>query len=60
MGIRFTSSIDSISPTPRTISQAPFDSRTLPPTFMLLSRTAATTALRGRWKARSRFGSTSI
>ena len=37
-----------ISPTPRTISQAPFDSSTLPPTLRLLSRTAATTALSGR------------
>ena len=43
-----TSSTDAISPTPRTISQAPFDSSTLPPTFRLLSRTAATTALSGR------------
>ena len=34
------SSTDAISPTPRTINQAPFDSSTLPPTFRLLSRTA--------------------
>ena len=48
MTIRLTSSTDSIRPTPRTISQAPFDSRTLPPTLRLLSRTAETTALSGR------------
>ena len=58
--IFLTSSTDAISPTPRTISQAPFASSTLPPTFTLLSRTAATTALSGRLYVRSRFGSTSI
>ena len=40
------SSTDAIKPTPRTISQAPFDSSTLPPTFRLLARTADTTALK--------------
>jgi hypothetical protein len=54
------SSTDSISPTPRTISHAPFDSSTLPPTLTLLAATAPTTALNGRLNARSRFGSTSI
>ena len=51
---------EAMSPTPRTIAHEPFASRTLPPTFRLLSRTAATTALIGTPKARRRFGSTSI
>ena len=48
MTIFLMSSTEAIRPTPRTMSHAPFDSSTLPPTFTLLSRTAATTALRGR------------
>ena len=58
--ICFTSSTDAISPMPRTISQAPFDSRTLPPTLTLLSRTAETIALSGSAYWRRRSGSTSI
>ena len=42
------SSTDCTSPTPRTISQAPLDSTTLPPTLRLLLRTAVTTALSGK------------
>jgi hypothetical protein len=54
------SSTEAMSPTPRTINHAPFDSRTLPPTLRLLSRTAATTALSGIAYWRRRLGSTSI
>ena len=42
-----------------TMVHVPLASRTLPPTFRLLRRTASTTALSGRLYERSRFGSTS-
>src|SRR5260370_16835934 len=60
MTIFLTSSTDAMSPTPRTISQAPLDSSTLPPTLRLLSRTADTTGLSGSLYCRSRFASPPI